>query len=70
LPVIVASQLVAFFIVGVYRGVWRYFSITDTIVMARGVFVGVVTSQLAILYHRFTSYSRAVFVIDVLLMVR
>jgi UDP-GlcNAc:undecaprenyl-phosphate/decaprenyl-phosphate GlcNAc-1-phosphate transferase len=69
LPVIVASQLVAFFIVGVYRGVWRYFSITDTIVMARGVFVGVVTSQLAILYlYRFTSYSRAVFVIDAVLL--
>ena len=65
LPVIVASQLVAFFIVGVYRGVWRYFSITDTIVMARGVFVGVVTSSWLILYlYRFTSYSRAVFVID------
>jgi UDP-GlcNAc:undecaprenyl-phosphate GlcNAc-1-phosphate transferase len=69
LPVIVASQLVAFFIVGVYRGVWRYFSLTDTIVMARGVFVGVVTSQLAILYlYRFTSYSRAVFVIDAVLL--
>jgi len=69
LPVIVASQLVAFFIVGVYRGVWRYFSLTDTIVMARGVFVGVVTSQLAILYlYRFASYSRAVFVIDAVLL--
>jgi len=69
LPVIVASQLVAFFIVGVYRGVWRYFSLTDTIVMARGVFVGVVASQLAILYlYRFTSYSRAVFVIDAVLL--
>ena len=69
LPVIVASQLVAFFAVGVYRGVWRYFSVTDTIVMARGVFVGVVTSQLAILYlYRFFSYSRAVFVIDAVLL--
>ncbi len=69
LPVIVASQLVAFFAVGVYRGVWRYFSVTDTIVMARGVFVGVVASQLAILYlYRFFSYSRAVFVIDAVLL--
>ncbi len=34
LPVIVASQLVAFFAVGVYRGVWRYFSVADTVVMA------------------------------------
>ena len=69
LPVIVASQLVAFFAVGVYRGVWRYFSVADTVVMARGVVVGVVSSQLAILYlYRFSSYSRAVFVIDAVLL--
>src|SRR5438874_5715344 len=69
LPVIVASQLVAFFAVGVYRGVWRYFSVADTVVMARGVIVGVVSSQLAILYlYRFSSYSRAVFVIDAVLL--
>jgi len=69
LPVIVASQLIAFFAVGVYRGVWRYFSVADTVVMARGVVVGVVASQLAILYlYRFSSYSRAVFVIDAVLL--
>jgi len=69
LPVIVASQLIAFFAVGVYRGVWRYFSVADTVVMARGVIVGVVSSQLAILYlYRFSSYSRAVFVIDAVLL--
>ena len=69
LPVIVASQLIAFFAVGVYRGVWRYFSVADTVVMARGVIVGVVASQLAILYlYRFSSYSRAVFVIDAVLL--
>jgi UDP-GlcNAc:undecaprenyl-phosphate GlcNAc-1-phosphate transferase len=69
LPVIVASQLVAFFAVGVYRGVWRYFSVADTVVMGRGVVVGVVSSQLAILYlYRFSSYSRAVFVIDAVLL--
>ena len=66
---IVASQLIAFFAVGVYRGVWRYFSVADTVVMARGVIVGVVSSQLAILYlYRFSSYSRAVFVIDAVLL--
>ena len=66
---IVASQLVAFFAVCVYRGVWRYFSVADAVIMARGVVAGVVASQLAILYlYRFSSYSRAVFVIDAVLL--
>jgi UDP-GlcNAc:undecaprenyl-phosphate/decaprenyl-phosphate GlcNAc-1-phosphate transferase len=69
LPVILASQLIAFFAVGVYRGVWRYFSVADTVIMARGVLAGVVSSQLIILYlYRFSSYSRAVFVIDAVLL--
>jgi UDP-GlcNAc:undecaprenyl-phosphate/decaprenyl-phosphate GlcNAc-1-phosphate transferase len=64
LPVVLAAQLVAFFIVGVYRGMWRHFGMTDTIVVAKGVFVGVVSAQLVILYiYRFFSYSRTVFVI-------
>jgi len=66
---VVASQLVAFFAVGVYRGIWRYFSVSDALVMARGVVVGAVSSQLIILYlYRFFSYSRAVFVIDSVLL--
>ena len=69
LPVVLASQMLAFFAVGVYRGVWRYFSLTDAVVVARGVFVGVVSSQLIILYlYRFFSYSRAVFVIYAILL--
>jgi UDP-GlcNAc:undecaprenyl-phosphate GlcNAc-1-phosphate transferase len=64
LPVILATQMVAFFVVGVYRGTWRHFGMTDTVVVAKGVFVGVVTSQLVILYvYRFFSYSRTVFAI-------
>ena len=31
LPVVVAVQLVAFFVVGVYQGVWRHFSATDAV---------------------------------------
>ena len=37
LPVVLAAQLVAFFAVGVYRGVWRHFGMMDTLVVARGV---------------------------------
>jgi UDP-GlcNAc:undecaprenyl-phosphate GlcNAc-1-phosphate transferase len=64
LPVIVASQMVAFFVVGVYRGVWRHFGMMDTLVVARGVFFGAVTALLVILgAYRFFAYSRTVFVI-------
>jgi UDP-GlcNAc:undecaprenyl-phosphate GlcNAc-1-phosphate transferase len=43
---------------------WRHFGMMDTVVVAKGVFVGVVTSQLVILYtYRFFSYSRTVFAI-------
>jgi UDP-GlcNAc:undecaprenyl-phosphate GlcNAc-1-phosphate transferase len=64
LPLVVATQMVAFFVVGVYRGTWRYFGMMDTVVVAKGVFLGVVSAQLIILYaHKFFSYSRSVFVI-------
>jgi UDP-GlcNAc:undecaprenyl-phosphate GlcNAc-1-phosphate transferase len=64
LPIVLAAQMVAFFIVGVYRGLWRHFGMMDTVVVAKGVFVGGVTAQLVILYvYRFFSYSRTVFVI-------
>ena len=64
LPVVLAAQMVAFFAVGVYRGMWRHFSMSDAVVVGRGVFFGVVTAQIVILYaYRFFSYSRTVFAI-------
>jgi UDP-GlcNAc:undecaprenyl-phosphate/decaprenyl-phosphate GlcNAc-1-phosphate transferase len=59
LPVLLAAQLGAFFIVGVYRGVWRHFGMSDTVVIAKGVFFGVITSLAVIIFgFRFVSYSR------------
>jgi UDP-GlcNAc:undecaprenyl-phosphate GlcNAc-1-phosphate transferase len=64
LPVIVAAQMVAFFAVGVYRGVWRHFGMMDTLVVARGVFFGVAAALVAILgILRLYAYSRTVFAI-------
>ena len=61
-PVVVAAQMVAFFVVGTYRGVWRHFGLIDSVVIGKGVALGVVASQLIILYlYRFESYSRVVF---------
>jgi UDP-GlcNAc:undecaprenyl-phosphate GlcNAc-1-phosphate transferase len=70
LPVIVASQMVAFFAVGVYRGVWRHFGMMDTLVVARGVFFGAGSALLIILgAYRFFAYSRTVFAIYGVLLV-
>jgi UDP-GlcNAc:undecaprenyl-phosphate/decaprenyl-phosphate GlcNAc-1-phosphate transferase len=69
LPVVIASQLLALFVVGGYRGTWRHFGMMDAVVFAKGVVLGTVAAQIAILYlYRFAGYSRAVFVIDGLLL--
>jgi UDP-GlcNAc:undecaprenyl-phosphate GlcNAc-1-phosphate transferase len=64
LPVVLSAQLLAFFAVGVYRGTWRHFGMMDTVVVAKGVLIGVIAAELVILYvYRFFSYSRTVFAI-------
>jgi UDP-GlcNAc:undecaprenyl-phosphate GlcNAc-1-phosphate transferase len=61
---VISVQLLSLFLVGGYRGTWRYFGMMDAVVFAKGVVVGTAAAQLAILYvYRFQSYSRAVFVI-------
>jgi UDP-GlcNAc:undecaprenyl-phosphate/decaprenyl-phosphate GlcNAc-1-phosphate transferase len=69
LPVVLACQLLALFIVGGYRGTWQYFGMMDAVVFAKGVLLGTVAAELVILYvYRFESYSRSVFVIDAALL--
>ena len=64
LPIVLAAQLMALFLVGGYRGMWRFFGMMDAVVFGKGVLLGTVTAQLIILYaYRFESYSRTVFVI-------
>ena len=64
LPLVVATQLVAFFIIGVYRGASRPFEWRDSKLIAKGVVFGAAAAQLAILYvYLYFSYSRSVFVI-------
>ena len=69
LPVIVAAQMIAFFVVGVYRGLWRHFGMPDTLVIARGVLFGTAGSLVVILAgYRFFAYSRTVFAIYAVLL--
>ena len=64
LPLVLGIQMVALFGVGIYRGVWRYFGLMDTVTAAKGVLLGTLTSIFFLVYlYRFENYSRGVFVI-------
>ena len=68
-PIVVVVRLAAFLLFGVYRGIWRYTSIDDFVVFAKAVAAGTVISMLIILFKfRFQGFSRAVFVIDAVMM--
>jgi UDP-GlcNAc:undecaprenyl-phosphate GlcNAc-1-phosphate transferase len=69
LPVLVFIKMATFLILGVYRGIWRYTSIDDLILFSKAVVLSSVASILAILFaFRFEGVSRAIFVIDGLLL--
>ncbi|HYX31247.1 MAG TPA: hypothetical protein VE863_22115 [Pyrinomonadaceae bacterium] len=69
LPVLVVVRLAAFLMFGVYRGIWRYTSMDDLLAFAKAVVVGSFLSMLIILFRfRFQGFSRAVFLIDALVM--
>ena len=69
LPIVLTTQLGAFFAVGVYRGVWRHFGMTDTLTVARGVFFGTCAAVVAILFiPYFLTYSRTAFAVYAVLL--
>ena len=69
LPVLVFIRMSVFLVMGVYRGLWRYTSMSDLIVFAKAVTVSSVASLLVLLFQfRFEGFSRKVFVIDAVLM--
>ncbi|MBX3192533.1 MAG: hypothetical protein KF819_36430 [Labilithrix sp.] len=65
LPIVIVAQLTVFLAMGLYRGVWRYTSVDDVVLIVKTTLVAVVTSTLAVLFiFRFEGFSRAVVVID------
>ena len=69
LPVLVVVRLAAFLFFGVYRGIWRYTSIDDLMAFAKAVAAGSIISLVIVLFKfRFQGFSRAIFVIDALVM--
>jgi UDP-GlcNAc:undecaprenyl-phosphate GlcNAc-1-phosphate transferase len=68
LPIVIACQLAGFFMAGVYRGVWRYITLSDLFTYLRGVLFGAGMMVLVVLYlYRFERYSRSVFIINAML---
>jgi len=69
LPVLLVMKMSSFLVTGIYRGLWRYTSMSDLIVFAKGVALSSVASLLVLLFaFRFEGFSRKVFVIDAVLM--
>jgi len=69
LPVLVVVRLAAFLFFGVYRGIWRYTGMDDLMAFAKAVAAGSLISMVIVLFKfRFQGFSRAIFVIDALVM--
>ena len=68
LPAIIICKFVAFFLVGVYRGMWRYIGLSDAFVYIKATALGTLLSLAVVIYvYRFLSFSKGVFLIDWLL---
>jgi UDP-GlcNAc:undecaprenyl-phosphate GlcNAc-1-phosphate transferase len=65
-PLVLACQMAGLAIAGKYRQVWRTFGPRELVGIIKGVWIGVATSALVILYlpYRFEGFSRLVFAID------
>jgi len=69
LPVLVFIKMLVFLMMGVYRGLWRYTSMSDLIVFGKAVVLSSVACLVLILFaFRFEGFSRKVFIIDLVIM--
>jgi UDP-GlcNAc:undecaprenyl-phosphate GlcNAc-1-phosphate transferase len=65
LPLIIVAQLAAFLVLGLYRGLWRYTSMSDVSTLLKAVAAGWIASTLTVTFRfRFDGFSRGVFAID------
>jgi FlaA1/EpsC-like NDP-sugar epimerase len=64
LPVVIATQLAAFFVTGAYRSTWRYFGLMDAVILAKGVVAGAVAVVIGIaVLDALSGYAYATFII-------
>lgn len=64
LPIVIACQILFFYVFGIYRGVWENTSVRDLISYGKAITAGTALPILVLLFvYRFYSFSRTVFVI-------
>ena len=64
LPLVVIATYLAFFSVGLYRGVWHHTGKTDLLRLAKGVgWASLLGMLVLVVFYRFAGYSRIVFVL-------
>jgi len=69
LPVVLVATYGAFYVLGVYRGVWRYTDVEDLLRLAKSVLVATLLAVAALLFfYRFAGHSRVVFILYALLL--
>jgi len=65
LPAVIACKFVAFFAVGIYRGIWGYMTINDVYVHLKASAAATVLSVVAVAFvYRFRDFSKGIFIID------
>jgi len=70
LPIVIACQIGAFGVFRVHYAIWRYTGLQDVIRIVQAASAGTVASVIVLVYaYRFVGYSRAVFVLDWMLLI-
>jgi UDP-GlcNAc:undecaprenyl-phosphate GlcNAc-1-phosphate transferase len=70
LPIVIGSQLAAFGFYRLYQGIWRYTGVRDFLQLVQAVTAGTgLAVVVLVLAYRFEGYSRAVFVLDWMLLI-
>ena len=65
LPAVIACKFLAFFAMGIYRGIWRYMSINDVYVYLKASTTATLLTIVAVTFlFRFKDFSKGIFVID------
>ena len=65
LPAVIACKFVAFFTIGIYRGIWRYMSTNDVYVYLKASALASILSVAAVTFiYRFENFSKGIFLID------
>jgi len=65
LPAVIACKFMAFYVMGIYRGIWRYLSTNDVFLYIRSSVFATILSVAAVTFiFRFENFSKGIFIVD------